>query len=454
MKKLAAFVIIVAVAAGGYALYSRSGEADAAAGAGAAAGGRGFGGGFGGFRGGFRGGPRLPMTVELATVERANLSEQITVVGNLIGAATVAAAPKINGRLASVAVRMGDAVTMGQTLAKVEDSEIREQVRQAEASLAVADATVRQREADLRFAETNLERSRNLFDRQLIARQEMDDAETRYQAASAQLDLARAQLAQSQARMDELRINLDNTVITSPVTGYVGSRTLDPGAWVTPNSAFLSVVDISTVRLVANIVERDLSRIAAGQEADVEVDAYPGEQFAGHVARVAPVLDPATRTAQIEVDIPNRDGRLKPGMYARVRFTVAEREQALVVPTNAVVDLGTGPGVFVPEGESTARFQPITTGIQNQALIEVASGLQAGDRFVTTGAAALRDGDQIEVAAPAAADAPAAGGRSGQRAGREGGGRRGRGQGRGAPDGVGGRGPVSPEAAAESSGSD
>ena len=388
------------------------------------------------------------MTVELAAVGRADLSEQITVVGNLIGAATVAAAPKVNGRLASVSVRMGDRVTRGQTLARVEDSEIREQVRQAEASFAVAEATVRQREADLRFAGTNLERAENLYGRQLISRQTLDDAESRHQASTAQLDLAQAQLAQSQARLDELKITLVNTIIASPVTGFVGSRTLDPGAWVTPNSAFLSVVDISTVRLVANIVEKDLRRIAAGQEAAVEVDAYPGETFMGLIARVAPVLDPATRTAQIEVEIPNRDARLKPGMYARVQFTVERREKTLVVPTNAVVDIDGQRGVFLPGEGDVAAFQPVTTGLQNQSLTEVLAGLTEGVQVVTTGAAALRDGDRILLSAQTAGapSSPGEGrrgrGREGRSGGRRGGGAApGGGPGTGAPDGVSGRGP-------------
>jgi HlyD family secretion protein len=430
MKKLLVVAAVIVVAAGGYVMFGRGDGAETAP--------RPGGGGFpGGFGGNFRGGPRLPMTVELTSVGRADLSEQITVVGNLIGAATVAAAPKINGRLASVNVRMGDPVREGQTLAQVEDSEIREQVRQAEASFAVAEATVRQREADLRFAETNLDRSRNLFERQLIADQAMDDAESRQQAAAAQVDLARAQLAQSQARLEELRIALSNTTITSPVTGFVGSRILDPGAWVTPSSAFLSVVDISTVRLVANIVERDLRRIAAGQQAEVDVDAYPGEQFAGRVARVAPVLDPATRTAQIEVDIPNPDGRLKPGMYARVRFTVEERENALVVPANAVVTIDGRLGVFMPGEGETAEFRPITTGLQDQTFMEVSAGLQEGDSIVTTGAAALRAGDRISIAAPVS-DEPAAAAEG--RGGFEGRGRRG--DGSAAPGRFGGRGPA------------
>ncbi len=108
----------------------------------------------------------------------------------------------------------------------------------------------------------------------------------------AQVDLARAQGSQATARLEELRINLSNTRILSPVDGFVGSRSLDPGAFVGTNSSFLSVVDIHFVRLVANLVEKDLRRIVIDMPAVVEVDAYPGETFAGRVARLAPVLDP------------------------------------------------------------------------------------------------------------------------------------------------------------------
>jgi len=163
-----------------------------------------------------------------------------------------------------VSVRLGDRVSRGQTIATVEDREIQEQVKQAKASYDVSAATIRQREADLRLAQTNLDRSRNLFERQLIPKQTFDDTDSRFQAAVAQLDLARAQFAQAQARLDELKINLSNTNITSPVSGFVGKRSLDPGAWVTPNAPFISVVDIGVVRLVANIVEKDIRRITPG----------------------------------------------------------------------------------------------------------------------------------------------------------------------------------------------
>ncbi|MGE3507273.1 MAG: efflux RND transporter periplasmic adaptor subunit [Vicinamibacterales bacterium] len=398
-RSIVVVALIAAVGAGGYWYVQHrpvSGEAGAAE-PGRPGQGGGPGGGFGGRGGGF-GGPRLPMTVEVGHVKRANMSAHLTVVGNLVGALTVEAVPKVGGRLESVSVRLGDRVGRGQPLAKIEDQELQEQIKQAQASHDVATATIRQREADLRLAQTNLDRSRNLFERQLIPRQTFDDTDARYQAAAAQLDLARAQFAQAQARLDELKINLANTVITSPVSGFVGRRILDPGAWVTPNSPFLSVVDISTVRLIAPIVERDLRKISAGMAAQVQVDAFPGETFAGRIANVAPVLDPATRTAPIEIEIDNPQFRLKPGMYATVQFTTDRRDNALVVPTRSVVEVNGNRGVFLPTEGDVARFKPVDVGMIDGELAEVQSGLQEGDRVVTTGAAALREGDRIVLA--------------------------------------------------------
>jgi HlyD family secretion protein len=302
----------------------------------------------------------------------------------------------------AIYVRLGDQVTLGQRIAKIEDFELQEQIKQQEAAQDVARATIRQREADLQLAETNAERSRSLFARELLPKQTLDDTEARYQAAQAQLDLARAQSTQSNARLEELRINMANTVIVSPVNGFISRRSADPGAFVGQNAPVVEVVDIGRVRLVANIVERDLQHIQTGDDTRVEVDAYPGEVFSGRIARVAPVLDPATRTAPIEVEIPNPGFRLKPGMYARVSITTEDRKEALVVPSDAVIDLGGRRGVFVAADDDTVMFKPVTVGIEEQAQIEILSGLAEGERVVTIGARALRDGDRVM---PAGSDA-------------------------------------------------
>jgi RND family efflux transporter MFP subunit len=354
------------------------------------------------------------MPVEFATVKRAPVSEQIVVVGNLIGEATVEVAPRLNGRLQSISVKLGDPVRRGQVIARVEDREIQEQVRQAEASYQVAQASIRQREADLKLAQTNLDRSRSLFERQLLPQQTFDDTEARYQAALAQVDLARAQFEQAKARLDELKITLSNTIIVSPVDGFVGKRFLDPGAFASTNVPVVSVVDIRRVRMVANLVEKDVRRVPTGTTANVEVDAFPGEKFKGRVSRIAPVFDPATRTAEIEIEVPNAGFRLKPGMYARVQLTVDQKADALTVPRSAVVAVEGKNGVFVavkPEAATpaargnatsgmTARFLPVETGIRDGESVEITAGLPDGAEVITTGAGALKDGDRIVPAAP------------------------------------------------------
>jgi membrane fusion protein, multidrug efflux system len=440
MRKFVVIAIVVAVVGGAAAymgVFSSDGDAAAAAqgpgqggppgrgGRGGAQGGGnpgGGGGGFGGFGGpGGGGGARVPMTVELATLKRGKVAAYLTVVGNLIGEQTVDIAPRTGGRLLDVRVKLGDRVRRGQILAKVEDREIVEQVRQAEASQRVSEATIRQREADLNVAKVNFDRSKNLFERQLLAKQALDDAESRYLAALAQVDLSKAQLSQNEARLQELRINLQNTSVSSPVDGFVGKRTVDPGAMVNTNTAILSVVDISSLRLVANVVEKDLRMVTAGDMAEVEVDAYPGEKFKGKIARVAPVLDPATRTAAMEVEIPNGDGKLKPGMYARINLTVEEHENALVIPKTAVVDYSNQRGVWVPNDQDRATFVPLKLGIENSEQIEVISGMNEGAKFVNAGAGAVRNNDQLVFAGQTGG--PNGAGQAGGRGGRGGAGR-------------------------------
>jgi RND family efflux transporter MFP subunit len=423
MKKIVILAVLAAAVIAGVGFYTGTFSGDAAsadaAGGGAAGGPGGFPGRAGGQRGGgggFQGG-RAPLTVELGQVSRKSIEEQFTVVGNLVGDATVSVAPRAAGRLQEITVRLGDRVRRGQRIAKLEDYELIEQVKQAEAAQEVSIATIRQREAELKVAEANAQRSRNLFERQLLPKQTLDDTESRFDAARAQLDLARAQSQQSQARLEELRITLANTVITSPLNGVVAKRAVDPGAFVSQNVPVVDVVDIGRVRLVANIVEKDLKSLQTGNATTVEVDAYPGETFTGRIARVSPVLDPTTRTAPIEIEIPNPDYRLKPGMYARVSISTGTKKDALVVPSNAVVDLGGRRGVFQPQND-TAVFRVIQVGLEQPDVVEVVGGLTENETVITTGASALRDGDRVVLPGqPEGRGASASAGRGGRRGG-------------------------------------
>ena len=266
MTKTIGIVIVVIAGLAGVLAFNR-GDNTPTGGAAAAGGGR---------------AGRPPMPVEFAAVKRAAVSEQILVVGNLIGAATVEVVPRANGRLQNVDVKLGDSVRQGQVIANVEDREIREQVRQAEASYKVSQASIRQREADLKLAQTNLDRSRSLYERQLLPQQTFDDADARYQAATAQLDLARAQFEQSKARLDELKITLhEHADRRRRSTASLPSAISIPAPSRAPTRRSRRSSTSARCGWSPTWSSSDMRRVPVGTAANVEVDAYPGETLQG-----------------------------------------------------------------------------------------------------------------------------------------------------------------------------
>jgi RND family efflux transporter MFP subunit len=250
------------------------------------------------------------------------------------------------------------------------------------------------------LAETTFNRSQELFDEQLLARETLDDAKARAQAAAAQVDLARAQFSQSEARVDELKIKLGKAIVRSPVNGFIGKRHVDAGAFASTNTPIVSVVDIAQIKLVANISEREFNRLQAGVPTRITVDAYPGEIFTGKLARLSPVLDPRTRMAEIEIEVANENFRLKPGMYAQVEITAERRKDSVVLPREALVGVGDTAGIFVIQRDSSgevARFVSVKTGLQDSDRVEILEGISEGQYAVTTGASGLTDGDVVTV---------------------------------------------------------
>ena len=324
--------------------------------------------------------------------------EKLNYGGSLMAQSSVDLIPKIEGRLENLLVDVGDWVKEGTVIAHIDKDEIAEVVREAEAALEVAQATLRGKEVEMKNLARQLERAEELLKRQLIARQEFDTVQTQSLTAKAQTDLARAQVAQRQAILQNAQIRLNHTEIRSPVSGYVGKKLLDRGAMVKSNTPILSLVSLQPVRTVISLVEKDYVKVKPGLAAAIAIDAYPTESFVGKVVRVAPIMDRDTRTADIEIEIPNEKNLLKPGMFARVTLKLEKKDRIFLIPQAAIIRTNDKVGVYKLEKDRRrVKFTPVETGINASGKIEVIRGLAENDLVVTYGAQFLKDGARVQI---------------------------------------------------------
>ena len=343
------------------------------------------------------------INVELTQAETGQIREELLLTGSLKPKEVVDVNPKNTGRIERIHFQVGDLVTAGALVAEMEDDEIQQQVRRSEAALAVSTANITSREAELANSKASLERAKLLFDEELLSPQEYQQEQTSLEVMQAQLELAQAQSQQSVAELTELRIRLDQCKIYAPMSGVVSERYIDPGALVTPNQPILQIVNLATMVTQGNVPERNISRLAIGNSANVIVDAVPGREFEGVVARIAPVLDAATRSALIEIDIPNREMMLKAEMFARISLDLGSLREATLIPRDGLVYRGQDPGVYIVEGGGDRPiFRVIETGMTREGRIEVLGNLDPGTRIVGRGATMLRDGDRISTGPPGA----------------------------------------------------
>jgi RND family efflux transporter MFP subunit len=337
--------------------------------------------------------------VETVTPERKTIVERVSLVGSLRAKQRVEITPKASGRLVELRVDRGDRVRAGQVVARLEDDELRQQVRSAEAALQVARASLAQREAELKNRDSELERYRNLEQDGVVSSQQRETAEMGVQVTRAQMSLANAQVAQAEAGLEELRIRLSQSEILSPLTGIVATRHVDPGTMVSSTTPIALVLDLSTMLTVVNVPEREINKIEVGSTAKVTVDALAGEEFAGRVVRISPMLDSQTRTAPVEIELENSGEHLKAEMFARVDLNLTSERDALLVPRDALVYRNERSGVFVVDQEMV-RFQPVSTGLTEGDTVEVVEGIDDQATVVTRGANLLQNGDAVSILHP------------------------------------------------------
>jgi RND family efflux transporter MFP subunit len=349
----------------------------------------------GGGRGGPGGGGRAQV-VQTGAVSSGKISEKITLTGSLKAKEQVDVNPKIQGRIVRILVDTGQAVSRGALIAEVEDDEIKQQVERSKAAIAVVDASIAQREAELNNARAELDRKRQLVESGLLSRIELDSLETRYRVAQSQLELARAQRRQSEAEQRELTIRQSQTKVYSPINGIIAKRHVDIGAMASASTPVVTVVSLSPMVIEAKASERDIARIKRGAQVAVTVDSLPGQKFTGRVMRISPLLDPQTRNGLIEIEIPNRNGVLKGEMFARLDLDLGSERETALLPRDALVYRGDQPGVYIIESD-TAKFRTVETGLTQEDKVEVVNGLKVGDVVITRGSNLLKDGDRVRV---------------------------------------------------------
>jgi RND family efflux transporter MFP subunit len=291
---------------------------------------------------------------------------------------------KILGYIDAVLVDRGDVVKKGQLVALVRPSDLPDQLTAARAGYG-------QTQASLALARTNLERAQKLAPSGVVSQQELQNATSALATAEAQEGSSKAQIAVLATRLGETRIQ-------SPIDGVVSQRRLDPGALVGPpgGGAIVTVVRLDRLRVFITANEYEAAGLAIGKDGHVELDALPGKVFEGKVVRVSPSFDPVTRTIDAEVQLDNRSGELRPGMYGRGSITVEVHAGAAVVPAAAVQISSGNKYVFVLNKEKVLR-RPITTGVDGGNWLEVTSGLAPGDEVITAGADGLSDGSTVRV---------------------------------------------------------
>ena len=342
----------------------------------------------------------VPVAVEVVLIKKASIRQVGNFTGSLYPFSKFILAPKIAGRLEKILVHIGDTVKGGQMVAVLDDDEYRQKVSQATAEMEVAQANLQERKSTIENAKREYERCVALRKKKIISESKFDAAESEFKTQQAKLKVAIAQVSQKEAALKIANVQLSYTQIQVPennTTGWwvVGERFVDEGAMLAPNTPIASVLDIGKLIAAIHVIERDYPKIQLGLEAVISTDAFPGRTFAGKVIRIAPILKEKSREARVEVEIPNAQKLLKPGMFARVQIQFDEHENVTVVPVAALVKRNGTQGVFLVDfQEQKARFVLVTVGIVNSVQAEVLNPPITGS-VVTLGHHLLEDGALI-----------------------------------------------------------
>ena len=365
--------------------------------------------------------------VEVKAVTQGLIEEKITRTGDIAPITQVTIFSKAQGWVAKIRVREGDLVKTGQELVTLDTRETAAAVAQAEASLEASRARlkqvkatseemiqsqIQQAKANLELAEADLKRFQELHEKNFISRQQFDEARTKYNVAKANYDLAlnsirqktwendialaEAQVNQAKATLDFNRAQLANLIILSPMNGGVTKRFVDPGTMVKDTTPILTLMDVTEMKMVVNVIEREFIYLRKGQSVKITVTAFPDRSFTGRIDIINPALELQSRTAEIQISIPNPGFVLKPGMFGRAEIILRTSPKAVLVPIQAVLSEMGKDFVYVLQ-ENRAIRREVRKGVVRDDVVEILQGISSGEQVVTAGQSALKDGAPVRL---------------------------------------------------------
>ncbi len=348
------------------------------------------------------GGQRMgTVAVEIAPIVEGPIQDLGLFSGTLVPKSQFVVAPKVSGKLEKLYVDIGDRLTNGQLVAQIEDDEYQQQVLQAEADLNVARANLEEARTAVELAQRELERAESLHKKKIMSDSQMDAARAQFNAQESKFKVTAAQVSNRESALEAARVRLSYTRITATWDKgsdfrYVGERFVFEGALLSPNSEIISVIELQPITAVIYATEKDYFRIQSGQDVAITSTAFPDRNFQGTVTRVAPLLKETSRQARVEIDIENKDGLLKPGMFVNAGIEFAHRDKATLVPFSALVQRGSQTGVFVADTENKkAHFTPVKVGIVEGESAEVLDPAGLSGYAVVLGQHLLQDGMNI-----------------------------------------------------------
>jgi RND family efflux transporter MFP subunit len=352
-----------------------------------------------------------PVEVQTVTVTTAYPTQAITALnatGYVVAQRKAAVASKATGRLEWLGVTEGSRVKSGDVIARLENRDVTAARDQSAASVKVAEANLEQARAELADAERAFRRSQELLAKKFISDSAHDAAVARYEKAKAGVRGQEAAVAVARANLRSAEVALDQTLIRAPFDGVVLTKSANVGDNITPFSnaldtkgAVVTMADMATLEVEADVAESSLAKITVGQPAEIQLDAIPGERFAGLVSRIVPTVDRAKATVLVKVRFVDPDPRVLPDMSAKVAFlerapTPEERKPVAAVQKSAVIGEGAGRHVFVVK-DGVAVKRDVETGAELGDLVAV-RGLAAGERVVASSLDRALDGRKVKVA--------------------------------------------------------